>query len=169
MSQSTDRPIEPLIEELTQRLVIDKHDLDSHLEEHAELFHQAGELLAEWSAHRDERQKQLDHLSATIDAKLRHDAAVAGEKTTEKEIASQKLLHPKLMTMQDGVDQLDAVLARLKNLVASYTERRHALKGLVDLYMSSYFATPSTSSRKDKLAKEARASQAEQRQRLNRR
>lgn len=157
------------IPELEAGLAIDKHELDAELVEHAERLYHTGQLQVAWTKRRDQLKLQLQRLEASLDATLRRDAAVAGEKITEKEIARAIDLDKSVVKVQDEMLECSTQVDQLAKLWDSYKARKDTLRGLVDLYTSNYYSDPSAgTSAKSRVAAEARQHLAVERKRLKR-
>jgi hypothetical protein len=129
---------EKVFAELSGAVPLDKHDLDSQLTEHAELFRQVCDLLALYEA-------KHGRAEAEAAKTLREDAAEAGEKITETAIKQALVLDARVAELALQVD-------RLKGLKDSYIERRHAFAKLVDLHGNQYWSEHSGIARGSKAA-----------------
>lgn len=130
-----------ILKQLEQKLQIDEHALDIALREHPDLFYKVASELALAISNRDEAKQNLEELEAEVDGELRRAAATSGEKTTEKEIESNKKIDKRVKAANDHflAERLNS--AKLTALKDAYEQRSYALSKLVDLYLANYYST----------------------------
>lgn len=131
------------IDELQKALAIDRDALEDALLEQSDLLYRASQKLSLWISRRDATKQQLQIVEAKADEKIRHDAAVAGEKITEREVDAQKRLDPKVQLLQDELSRHNHTLAQFSNLKEAFQQRGYALKELVALWCANYYAQSS--------------------------
>ena len=137
---------EPSYDELEEALLIDKEDLDSVNETHADLFHRVSKQLALLISRRDAAKLEKEDIEARIDARIRHDAEVHETKLTEKQVESEKRLHKDVQAAVNRQSQLNEQVGRWSALKESFQQRSYALGHLADLYVSGYFGGTSGAS-----------------------
>jgi len=156
------------IKQLEAKLQIDQHALDIALREHPDLFYKVASELALAISNRDEAKQDLDEIEAEIDIKLRNDAAIVGEKTTETQIQSNKKIHPKVKSANDKLLEQKLHTAQWTALKEAYEARSYALSKLVDLYLANYFSSNEDKKVNGPALRDVRASQAKQENRNRR-
>ncbi len=131
----------PTIAELEKQLPIDKHALDECLQEQPTLFYYAAEQLTLTISRRDEAKTELAKTEAHIDDEIRRDARESEKKITEKEVESQKLLHPKVAAAQTKLSELSLAVGKLYALKEAFVQRLDALKAMAKLHAENSYAT----------------------------
>lgn len=129
------------INELKKGLRIDEHALDHALRDHPVLFYNVSAELALAISNRDEAKQDLEEVEAVVDMELRKSAAVSGERTTEKEIESNRKTDQRVKSANDKflVEKLNA--ANLAALKEAFEQKSYALSKLVDLYLANYYSS----------------------------
>lgn len=129
------------LDDLKNKLTIDEHALEIALREHPQLMYDAGMQLATSISQRDESKQKLDEIEALVDKELRQAAATSGEKTTEKEIESNKKLDKRVKAANDDFLESKLTAQQWQVLKDSFEQRSYALSKLVDLYIANYYST----------------------------
>lgn len=124
---------------LEQSMRIDKTDLDTMLIEQPQLYYDVAYDLAWHISFRDGMKQELDELEAKLDAKFRHDAAVAEERITETEIKRNIATDSDVQEMRRKLWKQNQVVGRWDALKQAYTQRSYVLKDLVALYIAQYY------------------------------
>jgi hypothetical protein len=137
---------EPPFQELEAGLIIDEHALDEALLTQADSFYRVAQRLATLISERDGAKQHLEEVEARVDAKVRHDAEVAGEKITEREVASQKSLHHDVQKANKDLLDLSYEVGLASALKEAFQQRSYALGKLTDLYIAGYFGSDVRSS-----------------------
>mgnify|MGYP001589048512 CR=1 FL=1 len=150
------------IVEFEARLKVDKHDLDGLLEEQAELYWHVSSLKSLWEARRDEHKRQVQVVEAKVDAEIREGAALAKEKTTERDIESQKRLDKDVIAANNELAKYNFTVSRLGDLKSSIEQRGYALKELTALFLGQYFSREPSEVR-NKIKEATRSGLAERR------
>jgi len=115
------------------RLLIDRSDLESALEDHPTLVLEVGDIQAELVAERDTVKMELDKLEAAIDKELRADAVKHEEKITEKSIANSIIGDNRMQAMQRKFLKAKADADAWGPLREAIHQRGYALRSLVDI------------------------------------
>ena len=138
------------MEELKQRLQLDKHALDDELIQQASMLHTVSDAYEEAMSERDDLKEKLATADAELDQSIRDDAEEHNEKITESMIKAK---------IQSDVEHKKAYFAyasaklkagKLLALKDAFKERGYMLRELCSLYLSNYFednsvrATPTT-------------------------
>lgn len=142
--------------DLSRSVMLDKHDLDNQLTEHAELYRQVCDHLALYTSQRDQAKRSLEEVEAKIDGEVREDAAATKEKMTEAAIKQRIILDERVIAAKDKLAELALTVGRLQGLEKSYIERRHAFAKLVDLHGNQYWSEHSGIARGNKAVGESR-------------
>lgn len=128
-----------LIDKWQSGLRIDKHDLDTELEQDATVVQQVGDAFAIACSRRDELKLTRDETLASLDLQFRADAEVKGTKITEKSIQSLVDLSPEAKDIRRRYLAACTYADRLDILVRAYNVRASDIRALGELYKSSYF------------------------------
>lgn len=119
------------LEEFKDLLQIDRSDLESCLEDQGTIFWQLGEQQARATAERDAVKADIDELHAKLDKQIRHDAAVAEEKTTETGIANQIKSDVKMKNLQQAFLKAKETGDLWAAMDKAFQQRSYALRELV--------------------------------------
>lgn len=147
--QPEPRSAEPSYEELEDLLRIDEHNLSDSRRTHSELFHRVGKQYKRALSRRDEAKLILKRAEAEIDGMVRDEAAAPRrgrngddkpQRITEKEVESQKILHPTVRNATDQLLECEQELGMWEALKESYEQRGYALRDLIRLYLAEYFS-----------------------------
>lgn len=138
-----DRDFERVLDELSQAVRLDKHDLDNQLTEHPELVRQVHDYLALYTAQRDAAKRNVEEMEAKVASEVRDDAAASKEKVTVDDVKQRVVLDDRVVGAKDKLAELTFTVKRIDSLVIAYDHRRHAFQKLVDLYNGQYWSTTS--------------------------
>lgn len=114
-------------------LVIDRSDLEGHLETQARDFHDIAEQVVRVTAERDAAKLFLDELAAELDKEIRATAAKAEEKTTEAGILNKIKDHKRMKTAQADFLAVKEELELWQALRESFHQRHGMLKSLLEI------------------------------------
>lgn len=131
---------EKLIQEFDELLLIDKHQLDTMLEQSADLIFRVSEIVTERVAERDAAKLDVAEAEARADAAVRKDAQIAEEKMTDKAVASEVKVDKKVVAAVNRHADLVYWVNRWQAMAAAFSTRQNAIRGLVDLYGNNYWA-----------------------------
>jgi hypothetical protein len=143
--------------ELEAALRIDKTNLDEELIQHPEVFYRVADKVAYLVSQRDAAKQDLAEVEARVDAQIRHDLEVRGEKVTERMVDSEKVLHQQVIKAKKTLHALNDQLGQWQALKEAYQQRGYVLKDLVQLYISNYFGSDVSSSAGQKRTTDAQA------------
>lgn len=137
-------------DELRAHLKIDKHSLDTEVEQQPELFGEVADAAAQAKSQADSLTEELKEFEANLDKQARTDAANAEDRITENEIKAliagdkdRKALVIRLLEVQNVQRRLDA-------LTTAFRHRSYAMRDMVDLFLASYYSSRSAAgSRED--------------------
>lgn len=153
--------------ELERGIQIDKDALEESLLEQPNNFYHVSMKLSLWTSRRDAAKQEQQLIEARADAAIRHNAEVAKEKITEKEVESQKRMDEDVRTGLDELLRYNHTVNRFANLKEAYQQRGYVLKELVALYLANYYATNNVSSSpRDRAAEAGKREAHESRQRM---
>ena len=133
------------VADLKKYLVIDKDALDEALVTQADIFYRISEQYSLAISRRDEAAEILKSVDADTGLTIREEAAGEGRKITEGLVASA------VQNSREHKEATDYYFACKKevddwgNLRESFSQRAHALRELVQLYVSGYYAVSSVS------------------------
>lgn len=133
----------PSISDLEEGLAIDEDALEESCIRQPELFYRVAKELALQTSRRDAANQMVKEAEAKADGQIRHDAQVAEEKITEKEIESQKRLHRDVKSAIEYALLIGENVGQLGALKEAYQQRGYVLKGLIELHVTGYFGDPS--------------------------
>lgn len=148
---------EPTIEDLEHGLRIDQNALEDVCREHPELFYHVAKQLALTVSRRDEAKQRLQETEAEVDAAIRHDAEIEGEKITEAIVKSRIIASKDVIRAQQKLLELNREVGQLSALRDAYSSRSYALRDMVQLYLSRYYNVTESSSTKARSADVGRA------------
>jgi hypothetical protein len=131
---------EPTLAELEAALRIREDELEQDCEEQAVMFYKAARASADAISRRDWAKQALSELESELDAKIRHDAEVAGDRITEGSIKSQIKLERRYQAAAAEVAKLSIEVGKWAALRESYDHRKEMLKLMVRLYLANYFS-----------------------------
>lgn len=132
-----------LIQDLREGLQIDKHALDDELIRQPDMLFRVSEALTLRVSQRDAAKQDLTETEAIVDADLRRDASISDSRVTEKEIESQKKIHPDVKRAVDTLATLNKSVGKLAALKEAFGSRGHTLRDLTSLYAANYFSDSS--------------------------
>lgn len=156
------------IKDYEKALLVDEHALNEELQHQPDLFYRVSKLLLNAISERDAAKQDLVELEARVDAEIRKDASVSGERVTEKEVESQKKLNPKVTKAIRDLHALQLQVAKYTALKEAYMQRANVLRDFVTLYSANYFSDASNGSSRARLM-QAKGAAAQQRVREERR
>lgn len=126
-------------EEAREGLRIDEDNLSGELSRLAGAYQEVADEHELAVADRDMLKLELDELTAEIDEKLRHDAAVAEEKITEPGLAASVKRHPKIKSATRDYLEAKSFAGRWGAMKDAYEKRASALNKLVDKQVSELY------------------------------
>lgn len=135
-----------LFQELEASLVIDENALDEALATQADCFYRVAKQVALQTSRRDAAKQALAEAEARADAKIRHDAEVADEKITDKNVEKQRQLTKEVVAATNLLHSLNKSVGLWIALKESFQQRNYALKSMADLYVAGYFGGQTSSS-----------------------
>ena len=132
-------------DELRTKLRIDKHSLDTEVEQQPELYGEVAEAAALSKSQIDSLEEQIKELEADIDTQARVDADNEGDRITENAIKA--IIASDEDRKKMVIKLLDArhLQRRLEALTTSFRHRSYALRDMVDLFLASYYSSRSAS------------------------
>jgi hypothetical protein len=131
---------EKLIHEFDELLLIDKTDLDTMLEQSADLIYRVSEMLTERVAERDAAKLDVAEAEARADASIRKDAQLADEKITADQVKAEIKIDKKVIAAVNRHADLVYWVNRWQGMQSAFSARQSAIRGLVDLYGNNYWA-----------------------------
>lgn len=135
----SDKDLDKRVLILEDKLAIDENGLDDAWKTQPESFYEASKLLALYVSRRDAAKQQLGIAEAEADRDNRNAAAQAGDKITEKELASMGKLDKQVIRANEGLIRLQHKVGVLQALVGAFEQRGKALSGMSSLYTTNYF------------------------------
>ncbi len=144
---------------------IDRDDLENAAAQQPDMFWRVSDRYEILISQRDQAKTELSEIEAAEDIRYRQ-SIPADEKVTEKEVASNVLLNPRVKAARDRSHKIAAELGRWKALKESFEQRSYALNHLVELHMKNYY---SSINREEKDATASRVREANHNQRRHQR
>ena len=132
-------------DELHHKLRIDKHDLDSEVEQQPELYGEVAEASALSKSEVESLEEQIKELEADLDTQARADAETEGDRITENAIKAIIAGDKDRKSMVIKLLNARHLQRRLEALTTSFRHRSYALRDMVDLYLASYYSSLSAS------------------------
>jgi hypothetical protein len=124
------------LDEYRGRLIIDRDDLDTALQQQPELFYHVADALVQAVAERDACKLELEEALAREDKSLRVAAAKTDGKLTEAAIRQQLALVPVIQDLERELLDLKRAADSWQALKEGYTQRSYMLRELVGMYLS---------------------------------
>ena len=146
--------------DFTSRLRIDRSDLEGCLEDQSMLYYEVAELRVQAVAVQDALKLDIEELHAKLDQKIRHDASVAQEKTTEKGIENEITSDKGMQALQREFLTAKAEAAEWGPIVEAVGQRGYAIRDLVAIELRR-MSIDETSRTMEKTATEYRAKRGE--------
>lgn len=132
-------------DELRQCLKIDKHDLDSEVEQQPELYGEVAEAASLSKSQVESLEEQIKELESLLDSGIREDAITEDERITENAIKSIIAADETRKEMVIKLLNARHLQRRLEALTTSFRHRSYALRDMVDLFLASYYSSRSAS------------------------
>jgi len=126
-----------------ENLIIDKHDLDNELVQHASLFSEAAEHAVQASARMDYLKEELAVVDSEVATSLRTSAVNEGRKVTEAALAALVLQHSAHKEAHKALIDAKAETAQWNAARESFSTRGHMLRDLCQLYIAEYYTKAS--------------------------
>ncbi len=133
------------INELQERLRIDRDDLDECLASQPTLVAQVGRQWSLALSERDGAKNHLKEVEAKEYARIRGVLEEEG-KVTETMISQRLVLSKRVQAAKVDVIEAAQRASELETLKDAFKDRGYALKGLVDLFLASYYEKDSAGS-----------------------
>lgn len=129
-----------IYKELKAKLAIDEYKLEIANRDNPSLVEAVGVEYAYAISERDLAKQLLDEMEARIDSDLRKEASLLTEKVTEKQIESNKKIHPKVVEATRNYLDLKLSAALWATLKDSFDARTKAISNLIELYKLNYYS-----------------------------
>lgn len=144
------KEIEERLDDYRQKLLIDKNDLDSAMEEMADLFFRVGEDAETAMSIRDDLKSDMERVYVEVATNLRENPP-ADVKVTEGWVKEQTGMNDKYQMAVSDYNQARRVAGLASTMKGSMELRSKMLSKLGDLYGAGYFVTTTVSrTRSDK-------------------
>lgn len=132
-----------LLLELEAALRIDRDALDECLQQQPDLFERVAMRHVLTVSRRDQAKHRLEIVQAEVDETIRMAARDDNQKITEREVATQVLLHKDVEKAHKEYQRLSSFAMQWQALKEAYIQRSYVLKDLVALYLRAYYGDPS--------------------------
>lgn len=130
-----------LYDQLTEALKFNKHDLDTAIIQHSELFHRASETVAYWQSVRDEAKKKMEESYAKNSLSIRDETNKDGRKITEDAVKQLTLLDEDYQAVINFYLKAKYEADRWSALKDAFSSRGYMIKEIAELWKASYFNT----------------------------
>ena len=130
------RPRKSMIDELRDRLRIDRDELDISLEEQPELYYHVAQAHAHAVAEADAARLDRDEVVAKLDARIRKTFEAKGEKFTETKLSQELSLLPEAQEARRARVRAGEKVNDWQALKDAYHQRSFMLRELVALYIA---------------------------------
>lgn len=133
----------PVFDALTryrQKLIIDKHDLDTMVSEQPSLFLEVSEAFTIAASHRDAADNEADQLAARLGKSIRAKASASGERITNDEVNSKVATNSKYIAAREEFHRRKLEADKLFHLKEAFMQRGYMLRELCHLYSSGYWS-----------------------------
>lgn len=156
-----------LLDQYSQFVEIDKHNLDSCCVDQTRVYRDVGLEFASATSFRDLAKFELDKVKAECDKFIRQDAAINNERITEAQVAAKILEELEYQKANDEFLEWKMVTEKWTALKDSFTQRAYMLRELCQLWMAHYWEDkviePARAEAVDRLAASARVAEAKAR------
>lgn len=146
-----------LLDQLSDAVIIDKHNLDEAWVEQPDIFWRVSDQLARARNNREKAKLARDQVITTVGAQMREDAEAAVEKAGKGRVSETALSRD--IELDDRVQQARAdyqrhvyTVDRWEALKESFSQRSYALKDLTGLHIANYYQTNSGGDRREQAA-----------------
>jgi len=119
------------------KLRIQKTNLDTHFEQHPELFHEISEKCRVLQSQRDLLLFRIKRYESRFYTKTK--ANTTG-RVTKEELSAKIMNEPHWRAMQDDLKELQHHLAKWQTLKESFNQRSQMLRELGRIYVAGYFS-----------------------------
>jgi hypothetical protein len=130
------------IEELKERLTIEKGNLDTEISQHPMLFFEVSEACVQAKAECDACKEELTSIDATLDGDVRI-ALAKKEKVTEAMVKNAVQVHQKHVDAFDTYMQAKTKADLLSALKEAFSSRGYMLRDLVSLVSVGFYESTS--------------------------
>lgn len=144
-------------------LMIDKYDLDTAAEQHAEQIFRISEKVEEMISMRDQAKMMLSEAEAEADAQIRRDAQIADEKVTADQVKALVKMDRNVKGYTAAYNELSYLTRRWQSLKEALLERGKMIRELTSLYANNYWSDVGSGKRRDRDGEDARKAMAEER------
>ena len=129
------------LEEMRERLQINKHLIDDELEIQPSLSFHAGQEAAKAREEKDNARIRID----IIRDHVAHELRKKNDKISEARLTRECEAHPEVVDMKRAYNKASRKSAELDHLVSAIAQRSHSLSGLSNLYVHNYYSKDSVS------------------------
>lgn len=144
------------LDEARSALVIDKLNLDEHLEQQPQLNSDISDAYEDAVRRRDTLKHDMEIAHAELDEQLRKAAVEAGEKLTEAALKQKITLIPRMRKLEKQMIDLNLEVGQWAGRRDSSRQRNDAMKAMSQLFASNYFARDYAKVREDREQQDAR-------------
>lgn len=137
---NTVKECEELLGEMQSRLLIDKHNLDIELSQHADTYYAIAHEYTRCMAYRDQAKQDCDLAKANVDRQLREKYAADGAKVTEARLDNEVTLSVPVQNAQSEYAMWRHMTEAWQALRDAYSTRGYAIRDLVQLHIAGYYA-----------------------------
>ena len=113
--------------QLKRDLAINPSDVGNAFLEHASIRLHYGELLAKATRQHDDLKMVLEANEAKVDKAIRNEAAAAGEKLTEPQIAKRVAVHERVLAYRRLLNEARQIETLAKQAVEAFRDRKDML------------------------------------------
>lgn len=132
-----------MIAEVEDGLMVDKNALDEALVQQPDLFYRVSKILVERISQRDAAKQDHAEQEAKVDAELRRDAELAGDKMTADQVKAAIKIDRRCVKTADALADLNYKVGQWGALKEAFLQRSHVLRDLVSLYSANYYSDAS--------------------------
>jgi len=150
------------VEELRERLAIDKHSLDEEIEQQAEVYYVVAEAAVLAKSRMDAAEEDVKLIQAKLDPLIRAKLEKNEEKVTEAVVRSAIIQHPQSKEAVETARNIREEYEKLSALKDAFRQRSSMLRDLVELHVSGYYTDRSVRGSANK-ASDHKADQVRQR------
>lgn len=133
------------ISDLRDKLLVDRNNLDEELIQQPSLYFDISEQSVFARSRRDLAELDAKNIGARLDREIREDAVKAGDKITEAGVKAAIEDTDEMKAARLDCLHKSEEVAQLEALREAFSQRGHALKHLVELFLAGYFQRSSAS------------------------
>lgn len=152
-----------LLQQLSDAVVIDKHNLDEAWVQQPDIFWRVCDQLARANNRRDKFKLERDRTIAQVEAEVRIEYERVSKRATDRAVTVEVEEDARVVDVRKEYQRLCFEAERWLHLKEAYQQRSYALKDLTGLHLANYYQTNTGSDRRAEAADRNRLAAGEER------